>query len=140
MSWGVRWGLPADYRQVAREFNEGESRMIRFVTTALFAIAAVVGLAAAPGPSAWAAAPASQDSLKRMIEKGRTDTEAWLKSDSSSYLAAVRRLDFDERTTLTVGRAAGNDLRLDDSTLATCHLRVTVVGDSFQVDAVDPGA
>jgi len=111
-----------------------------FVSAAILALAAVVGLAGAPVAARAATDPAARDSLVRSIEKGRSDTEAWLKSDSTSYLAAVRRLDFDERTTLTVGRATGNDLRLDDSTLAAHHLRVMVVGDSFQVDAVDPGA
>src|SRR5215831_13075858 len=111
-----------------------------FVSAAILALAAVVGLAGAPVAARAATDPAARDSLVRSIEKGRSGTEAWLKSDSTSYLAAVRRLDFDERTTLTVGRATGNDLRLDDSTLAAHHLRVMVVGDSFQVDAVDPGA
>ena len=111
-----------------------------FVSAAIPALAALVGLGVAPVGARAAIDPSARDSLVRSIEKGRSDTEAWLKSDSTSYLAAVRRLDFDERTTLTVGRATGNDLRLDDSTLAAHHLRVTVVGDSFQVDAVDPGA
>jgi uncharacterized protein (DUF1684 family) len=110
------------------------------VPAGLLALALVLARAVAPLPSAAATDPGTRDSLVRSIEKGRSDTQAWLKSDSTSYLAAVRRLDFEERGSLTVGRAAGNDLRLDDSTLAARHLRVTVVGDSFQVEAVDPGA
>jgi uncharacterized protein (DUF1684 family) len=36
-----------------------------------------------------------------------------------------------------LGRAAGNDVRVEDSTLTAHHLRVTVVGDSFRVRGVD---
>ncbi|MFI5372827.1 MAG: DUF1684 domain-containing protein [Candidatus Eisenbacteria bacterium] len=42
--------------------------------------------------------------------------------------------------TLTVGSAADNDVRVDDPQVMPHHLRVTVVGDSFQVVAMDAGA
>ena len=81
-----------------------------------------------------------RDSITAAIQKDRDDTEKWLKEAPTSYLAAVRRIDFDGRPALTVGRAAGNDVRVEDSTLTAHHLRVTVVGDSFQVRALDPDA
>ena len=74
------------------------------------------------------------------ILKDRTDTEAWLRGDITSYLATVDREDFGTRKSLTVGRAADNDLRIDDAEVMPHHLRVTVEGDKFRVQAVDPGA
>jgi uncharacterized protein (DUF1684 family) len=74
------------------------------------------------------------------IEKDRIDTQAWLKSDPTSYLATIDRRDFAGRKTLTVGRAAGNDLRIDDPEVSGHHLRVTVDGDRFHVEAVDAAA
>jgi uncharacterized protein len=84
--------------------------------------------------------PVHEDSLARAVEKDRADTEAWLKSSPTSYLATIHREDFGDRTTLTVGRAADNDIHLDDTTVALHHLRITVMGDSFRVEALDPGA
>jgi len=80
------------------------------------------------------------DSIRRSIEKDRSDTETWLKSGETSYLATIVRTDFGGRTTLRVGRAADNDVRLDADSVAAHHLEVTVVGDSFRVVARDPGA
>jgi len=74
------------------------------------------------------------------IAKDRADTEEWLESDISSYLATVDRRDFEQRTTLTVGRAADNDIRIDDDAFSPHHLRVTVEGDEFRVEAVDQAA
>jgi hypothetical protein len=74
------------------------------------------------------------------IEKDRADTQKWLQGDPTSYLATIARRDFEQRTVLTVGRAEDNDLRIDDPEVSAHHLRVTVVGDRFRVEAVDPGA
>jgi uncharacterized protein len=88
-----------------------------------------------------AALPAAiRDSLIAALKKDRAETETWLKSSPTSYLAAVRRVDFDERPSLTLGSAAGNDVRVADSSVVAHHVRVTVVGDSFHVEALDPGA
>lgn len=84
--------------------------------------------------------PASDDSVTSALEQDRRDTEEWLKTSPSSYLATIRREDFGERTSLTVGRGEDNDVQIDDSTLSAHHLRVTVAGDSFLVEAIDPGA
>ena len=50
--------------------------------------------------------PAERAALVKEIEKDRADTEDWLKSDITSYLATVDRRDFEQRTTLTVGPRA----------------------------------
>jgi uncharacterized protein (DUF1684 family) len=49
-------------------------------------------------------------------------------------------VDFGERPSLKLGREAGNDARLDDPANAARHLRVTVDGDSFRVEALDEKA
>ena len=108
---------------------------------AALACALLAAAAADSSPAEGAARDAAlRDSLVASIRKDRADTETWLKSSSTSYLAAVRRMDFDDRRALTIGSAPGNDLRLEDSSLAAHHLRVTVVGDSFRVETLDPGA
>jgi uncharacterized protein (DUF1684 family) len=81
--------------------------------------------------------PAELDSLRGAIDKDRTDTENWLKSSPTSYLATIVRRDFGNQRTLTVGSAADNGVRVQDSTITPHHLRVTVVGDSFRVDCPD---
>ena len=83
---------------------------------------------------------AAADAVVKEIQKDRTDTEAWLRGDITSYLATVDRQDFGTKKTLTVGRAAGNDLRIDDAEVLAHHLKVTVDGDKFRVQAVDGAA
>lgn len=85
-------------------------------------------------------AKAEADSVTRAILKDRADTEDWLQHKPNSYLATVQRRDFDDHTLLSVGRAADNELRVDDPGIPAHALRVTVVGDSFHVEAVDPDA
>jgi len=84
--------------------------------------------------------PAEADSLTQAILKDRADTEQWLKSSGTSYLATVQRVDFGARKTLTVGRDPGNDVCIADPSVSPRHLSVTVSGDSFHVGAVDTGA
>src|SRR5262245_14042691 len=81
---------------------------------------------------------AEADTLLQHYAKDRADTEEWLKSSPTSYLATVGRLDFGDRTSLTVGSGGGSDVRLNDPDVRPHHLRVTVVGDSFRVQALDP--
>jgi len=92
----------------------------------------------APGPVTLA--PAVADTLRAAIEKDRTDTEDWLKSSPTSYLATVQRRDFGDRSSMVLGSAANADVRIDDPEIRPEHLRVTVVGDSFRVEALAPGA
>jgi uncharacterized protein len=84
--------------------------------------------------------PAQADSLRLEIQANRAETLKWLESGASSYLATVQRVDFGARTTLTVGSATDADVRISDSSVAAHHLGVTVVGDSFRVVALEPGA
>lgn len=106
----------------------------------LLVIAAVMVLAAPnPAPSVRLA-PAAADSIRAAIEKDREDTRQWLKTSKTSYLATILRRDFEDRASLTFGSAAGVDVRVEDPELKGRHLRVTVVGDSFRVEALDPGA
>jgi hypothetical protein len=74
------------------------------------------------------------------IEKDRADTQEWLRSSHSSYLAAVDRINFDDKKTLTVGRAEDNDLRLNADDIEPHHLRVSVDGDRFRVEGADAKA
>ncbi len=87
--------------------------------------------------SALAVSPAEADTLLKFYAKDRAETDEWLKSKPTSYLATILRRDFNERTSLTLGSAAGNDVRLEDAGVKPHHLRVTVVGDSFHVETLD---
>lgn len=103
------------------------------VAMILFSPARSPGLSAGPPPAAG-------DSAAATIEQDRKATEEWLRTSPTSYLATINRVDFGERTELTVGSAEDADLRIDDPAVAARHLRVTVAGDSFRVEALDPGA
>jgi hypothetical protein len=85
-------------------------------------------------------APSAAAAVLKEIDKDRADTQAWLKSDATSYLATVDRKDFERKRALTVGRASDNDLRIDDPEVSPHHLKVTVEGDKFIVAAVDTAA
>ena len=80
------------------------------------------------------------DSIKAAIEKDRAETKDWLKTSKTSYLATIQRRDFDDKTTMTVGSDAAADVRIDDPEIKPRHLQVTVVGDSFRVEALDADA
>jgi len=98
--------------------------------------------AAAPVPAASPVrlSPAKADTLTRAILKDRADTEEWLKSNGTSYLATVQRVDFGAKQTLTVGRDPDNHVCIPSPNISPHHLVVSVSGDSFHVAAVDPGA
>jgi len=83
---------------------------------------------------------AEADTLLKFYAKDRADTDEWLKSSPTSYLATVQRRDFEDRASLTVGSAPGNDVRIEDPGVRPEHLRVTVVGESFRVETLDPRA
>src|SRR5688572_32133680 len=96
---------------------------------ALAALAAGVALGLVWGPEEAESRPAvartlsapERDSLITALHKERALTEEWLKKEPTSYLAAVRRLDFDRATRLTVGRAADNEIGR-----ASCRERVWI--------------
>ena len=102
----------------------------------IWIVVSLAALLAAPARPVTLAKTAAEAVVKA-IEKDRADTEKWLGGDPTSYLATIDRVDFGERKTLTVGRAADNNVRLDDPDIAPHHLRVTVDGDRFRVEAVD---
>ncbi|HTO91847.1 MAG TPA: DUF1684 domain-containing protein [Candidatus Sulfotelmatobacter sp.] len=83
---------------------------------------------------------AETDSLTRALQQDRDKTQEWLKSAPTSYLAAVARKDFPATPVLGVGRDPGNDVHINDPEVMPHHLRVVVVGDSFRVEGLDPGA
>ncbi len=80
------------------------------------------------------------EQIIKEIEKHRADEEEWLRSSPTSYFAAIERVDFNQKKMLTVGRAADNDLRLDDAEIEPHHLSVAVDGDRFRVECVDSKA
>lgn len=107
----------------------------------LAVLSAALLLAAAVTPARPVAlSPAAADSITRAILKDRADTQEFLRSGATSYLAAIQRVDFGARGTLVVGSAADADVRIADPAFAAHHLRVTVTGDSFRVEALDEGA
>lgn len=82
--------------------------------------------------------PAEIDTLRAALEKDRADTQDWLHTSPTSYLAAIARRDFGKQRSLSVGSDPGNEVHIPDSTIAAHYLRVTVVGDSFRVESTDP--
>ena len=83
---------------------------------------------------------AAADAVMKEIQKDRTDTDEWLKQGITSYLATVDRQDFGTKKMLTVGRTADDDLRIDNDEVMPHHLKVTIEGDKFHVQAVEAGA
>jgi hypothetical protein len=102
------------------------------------ALAAATATLAATPARPVKLSPAEAAAVLKEIEQDRADTQKWLQGDPTSYLATIDRCDFGNKPTLTVGRAADNDLRIDDPEVSAHHLRVTVEGDRFRVEAVDP--
>lgn len=118
-------------------FHRALYRLFTFVPPAAILAVMSPGLLAQNPP-----VPAGEkaDTITAATEQDRRDTEKWLKSSPTSYLATIHRVDFGDRATLSVGRAEDNDVVIADSSIAAHHLRITVAGDSFRVEAVDPGA
>jgi uncharacterized protein len=117
-------------------------------TMMLLALGAAIAAPALAKPKAarvMAAEPvklgaAEAETLRAELKKDREETLDWLKTSPTSYLATVQRRDFDGRPSLTVGRDPDNDVRIDDADVQPHHLRVTVMGDSFHVEALDEAA
>ncbi|MGE5813302.1 MAG: DUF1684 domain-containing protein [Acidobacteriota bacterium] len=84
--------------------------------------------------------PEEAAAVTAALLKARAESEESLRSGATSYLATVARKDFGDRTTLTVGRADDNDVRLDAAGVQPHHLRVIIAGDRFRLEAVDPEA
>jgi len=84
--------------------------------------------------------PAAAEKIIAEIRKDREDTEAWLRGSPTSYLAAVDRVDFNQAKALTVGKAEDNNLRLAADDIEPHHLRVSLEGDRFRIECIDPNA
>jgi len=108
-----------------------------FAIALLLSVVTLEPAHAAKGVGPVKLAPDASAPILAAYEKDRADTEQHLRESPTSYLAAVARTDFGEKRTLALGRAADCDLRIDDPDLAEHNLRVTVVGDSFRVEAPD---
>ena len=102
------------------------------VIALLLSVTTLDAARAAKGAGPVKVLPAAADSIRAGYEEDRADTEKQLREGPTSYLAAVARTDFGEKTALVLGRAADCDLRVDDPEVAAHHLRVTVAGDSFR--------
>lgn len=104
--------------------------------TMWLALAVMLAQAAHPA-TAVSLTPVEVRAITRGVEAERAKAQEWLRSGATSYLATIQRTDFGERLTLTVGRAADNDVVLDAPGIAAHHLRVTVQNDRFRVEAID---
>lgn len=114
---------------------------MRFVIVLSSSLLLATAVTAAPKPPAGVApvritSAAEKDSLLAAYAKDRVDTEKHLQSGATSYLAAVGRTDFEGKSALVVGSAADCDVVLD-AEASPHHLRVTLEGDSFHVQAID---
>ncbi len=105
-----------------------------------FSILMLAGCGKSPAKGPVALDRTESDSIVREINKERADTREWLRSNPASYLAAVHRVDFNEKRSLTVGKAEDNDLLLSAEDIEPHHLKITVEGDRFRVEAIDPNA
>ena len=101
--------------------------MTRFAPTLL----ALLALPAAAGPADDAA-------VRKKISADRADTIRWLRSDPTSYLAAVKRVSFGEKPALIVGSDPACDVVLPG--LEPHHLSVTAAEDGFTLYGLDDGA
>lgn len=128
---------PPRNRDVEAEKARTRSRR-RFASVILVVIAASSLMASQSVPAELT--PQAAAAARATLERSRAEADRTLRESPTSYLATVARQDFGERTTLTVGRAPDNDVRLDAADLQPHHLKVTVAGDTFHVEAVDAGA
>ena len=114
--------------------------MNKILTLFLILTPLIAGCGKAPvsGPVNFDKAAAG--AIIKDIEKDRDETRKWLQSDPTSYLAAIDRVDFGEKQALTVGSSADNDVRLSAEGIEPHHLKVTVNGDRFRIEAVDAKA
>ena len=101
---------------------------------------AVTGCGKSPATGPVKLEKAAADTATREIEKDRAETREWLRSNPRSYLAAIDRIDFGEKSALTVGRADANDVLLSAADIEPHHLKIAVDGDRFRVEAIDPKA
>lgn len=83
---------------------------------------------------------AAAEKIIKEIEKDRLDTQEWLRGNSHSYLAAIDRVNFNDKAELTIGSAKDNDLQLQAEDIERHHLSVKVEGERFRIQCIDPKA
>lgn len=103
-------------------------------------IAVLVVLAATVPPGPVRLGPVAADSVIVAIQRERAETQNWLRTSPTSYLAAVQRVDFGNKPLLTVGRSSDNDLRLNDEGVTNHHLQVSAGENKFEIEALDGAA
>lgn len=113
---------------------------VSFAAPALFATPRAPKSAAIEPARAPAYPPSTAEAIIQGIYRDRARSEEWFHTNTQSFLAAVQRKDFGERASLTIGSAEDCDLRVNDGLFRPHHLRVTLRGDSFRVEAVDDSA
>lgn len=84
--------------------------------------------------------PSIAEAIIQGIYRDRGKSEEWFHTNTQSFLAAIQRKDFDDHASLTIGSAEDCDVRVNDGLFRPHHLRVTLRGDSFRVEAVDDSA
>jgi uncharacterized protein (DUF1684 family) len=115
------------------------SMVMLFISTSIGSpVAAPATKARAKVPPGMSAVEA--DTLLTHYAKDRAETRDWLQNKPTSYLATIQRRDFDTKTSLVVGSGPDADVRIEDPGIQPKHLRVSVVGDSFHVETLDPAA
>ena len=117
-----------------------------FAVSVSFAAPADLATSSAPKTAAIEPArapvypPSTAEAIIQGIYHDRGKSEDWFHTNTQSFLAAVQRKDFGERASLTIGTAEDCDLRVNDGLFRPHHLRVTLRGDLFLVEAVDDSA
>lgn len=132
--------------------------LVTLVATALLAATALLSASVAPAsplllatpaaPQASATEPArpasypasATEAIIQSIYRDRERAEEWFHTNTQSFLAAVQRKDFGDRQSLTIGSAEDCDVRVNDGLFRPHHLRVTLAGDAFRVEAIDDSA
>src|SRR4030095_1462446 len=83
--------------------SDRRATMRSCVIALLLSVTTLDAARAAKGAGPVKVFPAAADSIRAGYEKDRADTEQQLREGPTSYLAAVARTDFGEKTTLVLG-------------------------------------
>ena len=114
--------------------------MKRILVACALLVVPLMGCGKSPAQGPVKLDKTAAEAVVKAIEKDRAETREWLRSNPRSYLAAIDRIDFGTKSALTVGRADDNDVRLSAADIEPHHLRVTVDGDRFHVEALEAKA
>lgn len=115
-------------------------RVLLSVLVLVFAAPVLASKPTSPVAQSVMLSATEADSLRLAYQNDRDETQKGLRESPTSYLAAIARTDFGDKSALVFGSAADCDVRVVDAEVAAHHLRVTVAGDSFHVEAMDDTA